>query len=102
MKLTKIYGDACDKYVANVVLYAKTTSDGYLYTDSAATTTVDRATLLDLCMKGLVLVSHDGSFYKPLFFKDSGTEVSLTVATAISASASAAMTLKSKEPEEEE
>ena len=96
--MKKIFNDAADKYVNKVVLYVKDTSDGFLYVDEGKTETVCRADLLNLCMKGLVLVSYKGAFYEPLFFKDNTTDVAVTIATAISASASAALELKSKEP----
>lgn len=100
-KKTGIYHDANDKYLNKVVLYAKDTSDGFLYVDSAKTVNVNRADLLYLCMNGLVLVSYKGAYYAPLFFKDNTTDVAVTIATAISAGASAALELKSKEPVED-
>ena len=95
--MNELFIDANEKYLATVTLYAKDTSDGYLYVDEAKTTAINRETLLNLCKKGLVLISYKGSFYHPVYFKDSGTEVVVTIATAISASASAALELKSKE-----
>ena len=89
-----------EKFLKKVVLYAKDTSDGYAYTDDAKTATITRADLLNLCMKGLVLVSYKNVFHTPVFFKDDGSTVTLTIATAISASASASLELKSKEPAE--
>lgn len=96
--MVKNYIDAEEKYVASVVLYAKKSGDTYLYEDSAHTLTVDRATLLNLLMKGLVLVSYDTGFYTPVSFKDSGSEVTVVIATAIATGASTSVTLKSKEP----
>lgn len=97
MKLNKQYIDADEKYVSSVILYAKDTSDGYAYADSAFSQTVDRETLLNLCMKGLVIVLYKGVYHHPVFFKDSAGTVTVTIATAISASASASLDLKSKE-----
>ena len=91
------YSGSEEKYVKSVTLYAKKTGDSYLYLDEANTVTVDRVTLLNLCMKGLAIISFDGSFYTPILFKDSGTEVTVTIAT-VSASAFAVKTLTSKEP----
>lgn len=89
--------DANEKYVASVVLYAKDTSDGYVYADAGNTKTVDRETLLNLCMKDLVLVLYKGVYHKPVYFKDSAGTVTLTIATKIGASDSAVLELKSKE-----
>lgn len=95
--MTKYFVDAEEKYLAKVVLYAKASSDGYLYKDAAATQTINRAELLNLCMKGLVLVSQSGTIYAPVFFKDNTTDVTVTIATAIGASSSTSLALKSKE-----
>lgn len=87
-----------DLHVATVVLYAKDSSDGFIYADAKHTQTVDRATLLDLCLKGLALVLYKGAYHHPVFFKDSAGTVTVTIATAIGASDSAKLELKSKEP----
>lgn len=86
-----------DLHVATVVLYAKDASDGFIYADAKNTQTVDRVTLLDLCLKGLVLVLYKGAYHRPVFFKDSAGTVTVTIATAIGASDSAKLELKSKE-----
>lgn len=96
--MTRTFIDAVDLHVASVTLYAKDTSDGFVYEDAAHTKTVDRATLLNLCMKGLVMVLYKGVYHRPVFFKDSAGTVTLTIATAIGASDSAKLELKSKEP----
>lgn len=101
VKKTNVFMDANEKYVSKVVLYAKDTSDGYLYVDATQKTAVNRADLLNLCMKGLVLVSYKGTLYIPVYFKDNTTDVTVTIATAINASTSAALELKSKESVEE-
>lgn len=98
MKLNTVYQDANEKYVSGVVLYAKDSSDGYVYADAEHTTNVDHDTLLNLCMKNLVVVLHKGAYHRPVYFKDSAGTVTVTIATAISAGASAALDLKSKEP----
>lgn len=98
MKLTKVYQDADEKYLSAVVLYAKDESDGFVYADSAHTVTVDRETLLGLCMKNLALVHYKGVYHRPVFFKDDNSTVTMTIATAVAAGASAALELKSKEP----
>lgn len=91
----KIYGDAKDKYVSSVVLYGH--SDTYLYLDEEHTNAVDHDTLLDLCMKGLVLVKYENEFYHPVSFVDNTSDVTVVIATAIDASSSTSVSLKSKE-----
>lgn len=93
--MNKIFGDAKDKYVASVVLYGHT--DTYLYEDAGHTQAVNRETLLDLCMKGLVLVAYNDAFYYPISFTDNTTDVSVDIVTEVGASSSTAVTLKSKE-----
>lgn len=96
--MTLIYADAEEKYVKNVILYGKT-GDNYLYINSECSedAKIDKATLLDLCKKG-VIINYESTYYMPLFFKEeSGESVSLTFATAVSSSASSATTLYSKE-----
>lgn len=100
MKMNVIFQDSEEKYLSNVILYAKDTSDGYVYADAEQTQTVNRETLLNLCMKGLVLVLYNGVYYKPAFFKDSSGTVTITIITNIGASDSASLELKSKEAEE--
>ena len=94
-----IYAGSEDKFVHSNVLYAKDTSDGFVYSDSEYTKTINRETLLDLCMKGLVVVLYKGTYHYPVYFKDSSGTVTITIATTISASASATLDLKSKEEE---
>lgn len=96
--MDRIFINAVDLHVATVVLHAKDTSDGFIYADAKHTQTVDRATLLDLCLKGMVLILYKGAYHRPVFFKDSGGTVTVTIATAIGASDSAKLELKSKEP----
>lgn len=98
MKLNKLFQDADEKYLSSVVLYAKDTSDGFVYADAGNTVNVDRETLLNLCMKGLVVVLYKGVYHRPVYFKDSAGTVTVTIATTIGASNSAILELKSKEP----
>lgn len=98
-KVTEIFSDANEQNTKTVVLYVKDTSDGYLYIDAAQTQNITRADLLNLCMKGLVLVLYKGAYHVPVYFKDDESEVTVTIATAVNASASASLDVKSKEPE---
>lgn len=95
MKFTNIYADAEEKFVKAVVLYGKA-SDNYVYADSAMTQKIDKTTLLNLCLKR-VLVLYGGVYYAPISFKDNTTSVSLTIATNVAASGSASVTIYSEE-----
>lgn len=95
MRFTTIYADAEEKYVKNVVLYGQS-SDNYVYADAGYTQKIDKATLLNLCMKG-VLVLYGGSYYAPIAFKDNTTNVSLTIATNVAATGSSSVTIYSSE-----
>lgn len=97
--LNTTFIDANEKYAASVTLYAKETSDGYVYADAGYTINVDHDTLLNLCLKQLVVVLYKGAYYHPVYFKDSDGTVTVTVATAITGTA-AVLDLKSKEPTE--
>ena len=95
-----VYADAEEKFAKTTILYGKTSND-YLNKTSACAEKdrIDKDTLLELLKKG-VLISYDGAFYTPLFFKENSGAVEVTFATAISASASAATVLYSKEHSE--
>lgn len=96
--MTNVYFDSEQKYLAKTVLYAKKSSDGFVYADEAATKNVSHDELLDLCMKGLVIVKQvEGAFMYPVYFKDAAGTVTVTVTTKIGASDSAVLDLKSKE-----
>ena len=96
-----VYADAEEKFAKTIILYGKT-GNNYLNKTSACTEKdrIDKDTLLELLKKG-VLISYDGTFYTPLFFKENSGAVEVTFATVISASASAATVLYSKEHSEE-
>lgn len=95
MKFTNIYATAEEKYVKNVVLYAKT-GDNYLYADSTHTQKIDKDTLMNLLIKG-VIVLYEGAYYTPVMFKDNTTNVSATIATNIATGASTSVVLYSEE-----
>lgn len=96
-----VYADAEEKFAKTIILYGKT-SNNYLNKTSACEEEdrIDKDTLFELLKKG-VLISYDGTFYTPLFFKENSGAVEVTFATAISTSASAATVLYSKEHSED-
>ena len=96
--MSKLYANSEEKYLKKVILYAKDTSDGFVYADSGLTQNVGHDELLDLCLKGLVTVLYKSVYHTPVYFKDVSGTVTLTIATKISATDSAILELKSKEP----
>lgn len=92
-----IYADAEEKFVKGIVLYGKT-SDAYVYAKSGTTEDdkIDKDSLMEILKKGAV-VSYDGAFYTPAFFKENSGHVELTFATALSAAGTTAVVLNSKE-----
>lgn len=70
--MTKIFGDACDKYVEAVTLYYKS-ADGKLYTKKTGSTYSDAITaaeLKNLFAKGLVLVDDGSKLIRPTTFTE--------------------------------
>ena len=62
----RIYADSENKYVKNTVLYARD-NDEYAYLDEAFTEKVDRDTLFNLCVNG-VLVQKNTDVFIPYCF----------------------------------
>ena len=64
--MDRIYADSENKYVKNTVLYVRDT-DEYAYLDEAFTEKVDRDTLFNLCVNG-VLVRKNTDVFIPYCF----------------------------------
>ena len=64
--MDRIYADSENKYVKNTVLYARD-NDEYAYLDEAFTEKVDRDTLFNLCVNG-VLVQKNTDVFIPYCF----------------------------------
>ena len=64
--MDRIYADSENKYVKNTVLYARD-NDEYAYLDEAFTEKVDRDTLFNLCVNG-VLVRKNTDVFIPYCF----------------------------------
>lgn len=92
------FSDANEKYVKSNVLYGKT-SNNYLHTDEACTEAnrVDDTTLFNLCVKGMLVVKYNDTYYNPVMFKEETGYTSVTIATNVAASGSASVVLYSKE-----
>lgn len=85
-KLTTVYNDAGEQEIRKVVLYAHT--DNFVYVDEKHKTKVGAAALLDMCMKGMVLITADGkTFNCPIAFKNETTHVTVSVETGTAATA---------------
>ena len=97
VKTDRKFSDSEQKYVKSVVLYGHT--DTYLYSDAAHTEAnkIDHDTLLDLCLKGLVIVCVSNVYYNPISFKEDTGAVAVTIATNVAASGSASSVYYSKE-----
>lgn len=74
-----VFEDAKDLYVSSVVFYANTNK---LYVEAAHTTEVDHDTLLDLCMKGVVLIYDTDTYYRPTSFKESSGTLTISYGTS--------------------
>lgn len=99
IKRHNVYADSKDLHVAKVVLYAH--SDKVLYYDAEHKISVNREELMDMLMKGLVLVFDTDSYYYPAFFKDETSTVKVTVATSIGTGTSTSKEYQSKERTED-
>lgn len=64
--IDRIYADSENKYVKNTVLYARD-NDEYVYLDETFTEKVDRDTLFNLCVNG-VLVQKNTDVFIPYCF----------------------------------
>lgn len=81
-----VFNNAGEQELRKVVLYAHT--DNFLYVDDKHKIKVAAAELLDMCMKGLVLVTIDGkTFNSPVAFKNETTYVSVNVEAGETATA---------------
>ena len=63
--MSKIFEDANDQHVRNIIVYGKT-ADHKLYTTSAKTTQVAQAVVEDAFAKGMLLVQEGDVFLVPI------------------------------------
>ena len=70
--MDRIYADSENKYVKNTVLYVRD-NDEYAYLDEAFTEKVDRDTLFNLCVNG-VLVQKNTDVFIPYCFTTPGAD----------------------------
>lgn len=83
MKMETIYANSDEKFVKSVVLFAKS-ADKYLCVNPACDTAdrIDAVTLMNLLLKGDVVVVYDDNNYTPISFKvDVGGVINVVIAT---------------------
>lgn len=95
--MNEIFARANEKFVKSVVIYGKA-SDNYAYADAEFKTKIDKDSLMNLCMKGFVVISYGAAFYNPVCFKANSAKgcTSITFWNT-EVSTAAAVTLNSSE-----
>lgn len=78
MKKNNVFADAEEKLLKSTVLYADA-DDGNLFYDSEKTNGVDKDTVKNLFVKGLMTIDLSGELFKPTTLKDNTTYVTVTV-----------------------
>lgn len=91
------YANSDEKFVKTVVVYAKS-GDNYIYADATCSVKINKDTLLNLCEKGMVIVSYKGAFYPVAAYKLNTTKNCLDVTIYdVLATTVAAVTVHSSE-----
>ena len=91
------FNNSDEVYINSVILYAKK-SDNYIYEDAACTVKLDKDTVLNLCEKGLALISYEGAVYPVAAYKSNATKKCLDVTIYdVLATTVAAVTVHSSE-----
>ena len=80
--MSKIFEDANDQHVRNVIVYGKT-SDHKLYTTSAKTTMVEQAVVEDAFKKGMLLVQEGDVLLLPIALDGNKVTTASIVSSAI-------------------
>ena len=75
-------------YEAATKVYAKT--DGYAYLESDFQTKVTSDAMVDMFIRGMIVVDSSGVMYKPISCKDTGGVVTVTYATTDSTTTTSA------------
>lgn len=78
-KMPVTYAGSEEKFAKSVVLHAH--SDNVLYLDADHTIAVTHDELLNLCLKGLLIVKKDDTYYAPIHFKENASEIDVLIAT---------------------
>lgn len=93
MAMNKTFADSEEKFLKRVIVYGH--SDNALYVDEAHTTKLSKDDALNLCVKGLMVVHMDETYYNPVLFKENGGKVDVTIATTIGTGTSESKVLSS-------
>lgn len=95
--MTINYANPDEKFIKAVVVYAKK-GQSYVYADAACTVKIAKDTLMNLCEKGLMIVSYEGAFYPVAAYKANATKGCLDVTIYdVLATTVSAVTLHSSE-----
>ena len=91
------FNNSDEVYINSVMLYAKK-NDNYIYEDAACTIKLNKDTALNLCEKGLALISYEGAVYPVAAYKSNAVKKCLDITIYdVLASAVAAVTVHSSE-----
>lgn len=75
--MIKNYADAEEKWVKTVTAYADA-DDGNLFYDAAKSEGIDKDTVKNLFVKGLLVINLSGELLRPVALKDNSTHVTVT------------------------
>lgn len=70
--MSKIYGDAKDKYVAAYIIYKKA-NESKAYVDAGCTTQFTTSDLKDAFIKGAIIILDDDAIVKPIKYAESSS-----------------------------
>lgn len=91
------FNNSDEVYINSVILYAKK-NDNYIYEDAACTMKLNKDTVLNLCEKGLALISYEGAVYPVAAYKSNTVKKCLDITIYdVLASTAAAVTVHSSE-----
>lgn len=77
MKKERIYHDSDEKNTSGTIVYADA-DDGHVFWDSTKKQKIDKADLLNLFMKGMIVFLTD-EYFKPVSYKEEGGAGKITV-----------------------
>ncbi len=78
--MNKVFSDSEEKFVKTVMLYGDK-DDGKVFLESDHINAVDKDTLKNLYLKD-VTIEYNDELFKPVSFKDNGTDAIVTVVNA--------------------
>lgn len=96
--MDKIFEQAKDLHVVATYVYLSD-DDSYAYKDAKLENKYKKNELLEVFMKGCILVTEDGELFFPTAFTDSVTYGSVSYVTVVSSSGSDVVTVKTARSE---